>query len=124
MRRAVQKPPSERYHQFPDGTRVGRDLYSTFLAGFVLDNRLDAIQAAKAQRGAEAFLRVASNGFEPASGKSFAFPRVTLGVGAGRSKKYHANHREAGDDVGLAVLPVPRAPRERRSNAGVTKPSG
>jgi hypothetical protein len=65
-----------------------------------LDNRLDAIQAAKAWTGAEAFLRVASNGFEPASGKGFAFPHVTLGVGAGRSKKYHANHREAGDDVG------------------------
>jgi putative transposase len=25
---------AQRYHQFPDGTRVGRDLYSAFLARF------------------------------------------------------------------------------------------
>jgi hypothetical protein len=109
----------QRYHQFPDGTRVGRDLYSAFVARFVLDNRLDAIQAAKAWRGAEAFLRAASNGFEPASGKGFALPHATLGVRAGRSKKFHADHREAGDGVALAVLPVSRAPEsgeaQRRS---------
>jgi hypothetical protein len=67
----TKKPLSQRYDQFPDGTRV--DLYSAFLARFVLDNRLDAIQAAKAWRGAQAFLRVASNGFEPASGKALPF---------------------------------------------------
>jgi hypothetical protein len=85
---------------------------------------LDAIQAAKAWTGAEAFLRVASNGFEPASGKGFAFPHVTLGVRAGRSKKYHANHREAGDDVGLAVLPVSRAPESGEAPRGSLWPSG
>jgi hypothetical protein len=37
-------------------------------------------------------------------------PRHDIGVRAGRSKKYHANHREAGDSVALAVLPVSRAP--------------
>jgi hypothetical protein len=104
----------------PRRTRVGRDLHSAFLARFVLDNRLDAIQAAKAWTGAEAFLRVASNGFDPASGKGFAFPHVTLGVRAGRSKKYHANHREAGDDVGLADLPVSRAPERGEAPRGVT----
>jgi hypothetical protein len=112
----TRKPRSQRYHRFPDGTRV--DLYSAFLARFVLDNRLDAIQAAKAWRGALAFLRVASNGFEPASGKGFAVPHVTLGVRAGRPKKYHANHREAGDDVGLAVLPVSRAPESGEAPRG------
>jgi hypothetical protein len=88
-----------RYHSFPSLFPRKSDLYSGFLARFVLDNRLDAIQTAKAWRGADAFLRVASNGFEPASRKGFAFPHVALGVRAGRSKKYHANHREAGDDV-------------------------
>jgi hypothetical protein len=126
----TKKPLSQRYHQLPDGTRVGRDVYSAFLARFVLDNRLDAIQAAKAWTGAEAFLRVASNGFEPASGKGFAFPHVTLGVRAGRSKKYRANHREAGDDVGLAVLPVfvrsdwgQQAIRSRSGASAVVEPS-
>ena len=120
----TKKPLSQRYHQFPDGTRVGRDLYSAFLARFVLDNRLDAIQAAKAWRGAEAFLRVASNGFEPASGKGFALPHATLGVRAGCSKKYHANHREAGDGVALAVLPVSRAPESGEAPRGSLWPSG
>jgi hypothetical protein len=106
----TKKPLSQRYHRFPDGTRVGRDLYSAFLARFVLDNRLDAIQAAKVWTGAGAFLRAASNGFEPASGKGLALRHATLGVRAGRSKKFHADHREAGDGVALAVLPVSRAP--------------
>jgi hypothetical protein len=46
----TKKPLSQRYHHFPDGTRVGRDLYSAFLARFVVDNRLDAIQAAKVRK--------------------------------------------------------------------------
>jgi hypothetical protein len=75
-------PLSQRYRQFPDGTRVGRVLYCAFLARFVSDNRLDAIRAAKAWRGAEAFLQVAPNGFEPASGKAFALPHATVGVRA------------------------------------------
>jgi putative transposase len=120
----TKKPLSQRYHQFPDGTRIGRDLYCAFLARFVSDNRLDAIQAAKAWRGAQAFLRVASNGLEPASGKGFALPHATLGVRAGRSKKYHANHREAGDGVALAVLPVSRALESGEAPRGSLWPSG
>jgi hypothetical protein len=88
----------------PDGTRVG--VYCAFLARFVLDNRLDAIEAAKAWTGAQAFLRVASNGLEPASGKGFALAHATVGVRAGRSKNYHGNHREAGDGVAPAVSPL------------------
>jgi hypothetical protein len=44
----TKKPLKQRYHEFPDGTCVGRDLYSAFLARFVVGDRLDAIQAAKA----------------------------------------------------------------------------
>jgi hypothetical protein len=105
----------------------GRDRYNSFEskeARSTIIWRDGAIQAAKAWTGAEAFLRVASNGFEPASGMGFAFPHVTLGVRAGRSKKYHANHREAGDDVGLAVLPVSRASESREAPRGSLWPSG
>jgi hypothetical protein len=66
--------------------------------------RLDLMRESRAHRGA--------------SRKGFAFPHVTLGVRAGRSKKYHATHREAGDDVGLAVLPVSRAPESGEAPRG------
>jgi putative transposase len=104
----TKKPLSQRYHQFPDGSRVGRDLYAAFLARYVLDNRLDAIQAARAWTGAQSFLRAASDGFEPASGKGFALHHVTPGVRAGRSKNCAQKGREAGDVVALAALPVAR----------------
>jgi hypothetical protein len=62
--------------------------------------------------------RVASNRFEPASGNGFALLHATLGVRAGRWKKHHANHREAGDGVTLAVLPVSRAQRAAKHRGG------
>jgi hypothetical protein len=43
----AQTAATRAFNAIPDGTRVGRDLYSAFLARFVLDNRLDAVQAAK-----------------------------------------------------------------------------
>jgi hypothetical protein len=46
------------------------------------------------------------------------------GVRAGRSKKYHANHRKAGDDVGLADLPVSRAPESGEAPRESLWPSG
>jgi hypothetical protein len=49
-------------------TRVGRDLYSAFLARFVQNDRLDARQTRAAWRAAEACLRAASNGFDPGAG--------------------------------------------------------
>jgi hypothetical protein len=58
----------QRYHEFPDGTPVGRDLYCAFLARFVVGDRLDAIHAAEAWTGAQAFLRAASDGFEAVYG--------------------------------------------------------
>jgi putative transposase len=112
----AKKPLSQRYHEFSDGKRVGRDLYSAFLARFVEADRLDASQAARVWPGAEAFLRVASDGFEPASGRGFALPH-TLGVGAGCSKNPGQNVCEAGDAVAL----VARAPE---SSAIWSNPDG
>jgi putative transposase len=31
----TKKPPSQRHHEFSDGSRVQRDLYSAYLASFV-----------------------------------------------------------------------------------------
>jgi putative transposase len=47
------KPLTQRYHQFPDGTRVRRDLYCAFLARYVQDGCLDAIQAANGWTGTQ-----------------------------------------------------------------------
>jgi putative transposase len=47
------KPLKQRYHQFPDATRVGRDLYSAFLARYE-DGCLDAIQTATVWTGTQA----------------------------------------------------------------------
>jgi len=41
------KPLKQRHHQFSDGSRVQRDLYSAFLSRFVSESRLDASQAAQ-----------------------------------------------------------------------------
>jgi putative transposase len=54
--RLTRKPLSHRYHAFSDGTRVGRVLYSAFLARFVHGDRLDASQARQAWSDAEALL--------------------------------------------------------------------
>jgi putative transposase len=104
----TKKPLSQRYHEFADGTRVGRDLYSAFLARFVRHDRLDASQAAKAWPGAEALLRAASDGFQPASGRGFALPHAT-GVGAGRSRKPDHKVRKAAEMYPSAQMPVARA---------------
>jgi hypothetical protein len=101
----VKKPLNQRFHQFSDGTRIGRDLYSAFLARFVHEDRLDASQAQKAWPTSEAMLRAASDNFEPASGRGFALAHVMLGVGAGRSKKPDRKLREAGDAVAQARAP-------------------
>ena len=86
----TKKPLSQRYHEFSDGTRVGRDLYSAFLARFVDNDRLEASQVRAAWPDAEALLRAAS-------GRGFALPHVTLGVGAGRSRNPGQRVREAGE---------------------------
>jgi hypothetical protein len=73
-----EKPLKQRYHQFADATRVGRDLYSAFLARYVQDGCLDAIPAAHAWIGTQAFLRAASDGFKPARGRALPFPTSLL----------------------------------------------
>jgi hypothetical protein len=57
----AKKPLSQRWHQFPDGTRCQRDLYSAFLARFVQDDTLDARGAAMAFPAAEPLLRQAAS---------------------------------------------------------------
>jgi putative transposase len=46
----TKKPLSQRYHEFADGTRVGRDVYSAWLARFVEDHVLDLDQAGRRGR--------------------------------------------------------------------------
>jgi len=106
----TRKPLSQRYHAFSDGTRVGRDLYSAFLARFVQGDRLDASQAHEAWPDVEALLGAAStDGFQPASGRGFALPHVTLGVRAGRSRNPGQKDREAEEVYPLAPMPMERA---------------
>ena len=105
----TKKPRSQRYHEFSDGMRVGRNLYSASLARFVHNDRLDASQVRAAWPGAEALLRAASDGFEPASGRGFALPHVTLGVGAGRSRNPGQRVREAGEVYPQALVSAARA---------------
>jgi hypothetical protein len=109
------KPLKPRYHQFADATRVGRDLYCAFLARYVRDGCLDAIKWLMLGQVRKAFLRAAADGFEPARGRGFALPHVTLGVRAGRSNNGAHCTREAGNAVALAHLAAARVPQ---SSAG------
>jgi hypothetical protein len=101
----VKKPPNQRFHQFSDGTRIGPDLCSAFLARFVHEDRLDASQAQWAWPTSQAMLRAASYNFEPARGRGLALPHVILGVGVGCSKKPDRKLHEAGDAVAQARAP-------------------
>jgi hypothetical protein len=98
----------------------GRDLYCAFVARYVQDGCLDALQAAHAWTGTQAFLRAASEGFERARGRGFALPHVTLGVRAGRSNNGAKCTREAGNAVAVAHLAAARVPQS--SAAGTQAP--
>lgn len=113
----IKKQLSQRFHQFPDGTRVQRDLYSAFLARHVMEGRLDAIQAGKTWTGAEALLRAAPDGIKPASGQGFCLPHALRDVRAGRSGNGAEYTCEAEDAV---PAPVPAA--ARASESGVVVP--
>jgi putative transposase len=75
----TKKPLNQRYHEFSDGSRVQRDLYSAFLSCLVEGGRLDAKRAAAAwaegggnplaQVGVGALLRAASSGIKTPSGR-------------------------------------------------------
>ena len=82
----VKKPLSQRWHVFPDGGRVQRDLYSAWLARFVERDRLDASHLATRWAADGPLLRrtasgLGSNGFpliqrQSASGTGSARPHV------------------------------------------------
>jgi transposase len=63
------KPLSQRYHEFPDGTRVQRDLYSAWLARYVENDRLDASQLKSDWAAAEPLLRQAASSFNQSAKK-------------------------------------------------------
>jgi hypothetical protein len=74
--------------------------------------------SAKGCAGTQAFLRAASDGFEPARGRGFPLPHVTLGVRAGRSNNGAKCTREAGNAVAVAHLAAARVPQ---SSAAATQ---
>jgi hypothetical protein len=115
----TKKPLSQRHHEFSDGSRIQRDLYSAYLASFVQGGRLDAKRAAAAWAdggvplaavGVGALLRAASSEIKTPSGRSswsfgqqgFRLPRVLphmqkLRPGAGGVCSHNGvlKHREA-----------------------------
>jgi hypothetical protein len=76
----TKKPLRQRHHEFSDGSRVQRDLYSACLGNFVKGDRLDAKRAAAAWAdgggtplaavGVGALLRAASSEIKTPSGRS------------------------------------------------------
>jgi transposase len=98
----VKKPLSQRVHVLGDGSgEVQRDLYSAFLARFVVEDTLDARSAGLAFPSAKPLLRRAASSeqHEPASGVGFPHPYALRRVGAGRPSKRGESGREAGDVV-------------------------
>lgn len=64
----TKKPLSQRYHEFPDGSRVQRDLYSAWLACYVQQDKLDASQLNWV--AAEPLLRQAALSFNQSASRS------------------------------------------------------
>lgn len=62
------KPLRQRVHDCECGVRAQRDLYSAFLARFVMINKLQVSKAAKAWKETDAFLNVAWKQAKAASG--------------------------------------------------------
>ncbi len=66
----AKKPLSQRWHVCECGVGpIQRDLFSAWLARFVVNNKLDAGQAQAAWPGADSFLRAASSEVQPAMGQ-------------------------------------------------------
>ncbi len=57
----VKKPLSQRFHEFPDGTRIQRDLYSAFLAKNLVNGKHDYSHLSKKWASAEPLLRQAES---------------------------------------------------------------
>lgn len=98
----VKKPLSQRWHEFGDGSRVQRDLYSAWLARHVEEDRLDASQLEKSWAAAEPLLRWAASGLqESVSGRGFPLPHAKS-VGTDRPSKKDRRRCEAVDGVAQA----------------------
>ncbi len=105
----AKKPLSQRVHVLGDGTgELQRDLYSAFLARFVVaENAMPARSAAVAFPAAKPLLRrAASSAAQPASGGGFPLPQALRRLRAGRPSKRDEGGREAGD-----VVAARRGPR-------------
>jgi len=90
----VKKPLSQRYHMFPDGSRVQRDLYSAYLARHVAKDakgvdRLDFSSSRRGWNRAEPLLMRAEVGRrQSASGCGMPLPHIVTigGVGVDRTQ--------------------------------------
>ena len=73
-------PLSQRYHEFPDGSRAQRDLYSAWLARYVQQDNLDASQLANDWVAAEPLLQQAASSFhQSARGHGLPIPHALQG---------------------------------------------
>lgn len=82
------KPLSQRYHGFPDGSRVQRDLYSAWLARYVQGDKLDASRLCNDWAAAEPLLRqAASSTNQSTSGCGLPSPTPDAGVRVDRVSK-------------------------------------
>jgi hypothetical protein len=84
----AKKPLSQRWHVCDCGVGpIQRDIFSAWLARFVVNNKLDAGQAQAAWPGADSFLRAASSEVQPAMGQEQPKPNlVPAQVGQGQSR--------------------------------------
>src|SRR5271157_615943 len=86
--RIAKKPLSQRWHVCECGVGpIQWDIFSAWLARFVVNNKLDAGQAQAAWPGADSFLRAASSEVQPAMGQGQPKPNlVSAQVGQGQSR--------------------------------------
>ena len=92
----AKKPLSLRWHVCDCGVGpIQRDIFSAWLARFVVNNKLDAGQAQAAWPGADSFLRAASSEVQPAMGQGKPKPNlVPAQVGQGQSRSpVHSGER-------------------------------
>jgi putative transposase len=84
----AKKPLSLRWHVCDCGVGpIQRDIFSAWLARYVVNNKLDAGQAQAAWPGADSFLRAASSEVQPAMGQGQPKPnRVAMQVARGQSR--------------------------------------
>jgi len=103
----------ERWHVFPDGSRVQRDLYSAWLALHVHNNSLDASQLSESWAAAEPLLRqAASRHLQSASGHGSPLP-------SGRTAPGKLGHA-----VAVGADRLSKAGGRRRMGASTMLPDG